>query len=96
MLTLDQHDLTTAETALGATNPCPLKLNEVYGSGNEAAYAGTGITFTLGCVDTLDKIYGGAKNADMNGDIHLKRFVSVYLKHNIGLINLGVCLGVFD
>ena len=88
MLTLDQHDLTTAETALGATNPCPLKLNEVYGSGNEAAYAGTGITFTLGCVDTLDKIYGGAKNADMNGDIHLKitsgTFKQVFGGNNIG------------
>ena len=71
----------------GAT-VCPLKIKEVYGSGNEAAYAGEGINFNLGCVSALSEIYGGAKNADMNGDIHLiissGHFNRVFGGNNIG------------
>lgn len=67
---------------------CPLKIKEVYGSGNEAAYAGEGINFNLGCVSSLSEIYGGAKNADMNGDIHLiissGHFNRVFGGNNLG------------
>lgn len=51
----------------GATQ-CSLKLREIYGAGNEAAYAGTGIDFNLGCISFLEEIYGGAKAADLNAD----------------------------
>ena len=83
MLTLDQR--TCTETGAAA---CPLVLSEVYGSGNNAAYAGTGIDFNLGCVSSLDEIYGGAKNADMTGDIHLTissgRYKRVFAGNNLG------------
>ena len=82
-LTLDARKCTES----GAT-VCPLKIKEVYGSGNEAAYAGEGINFNLGCVSALSEIYGGAKNADMNGDIHLiissGHFNRVFGGNNLG------------
>lgn len=65
-LTLDQQTCTEP----GATQ-CSLKLREIYGAGNEAAYAGTGINFDLGCVDYLEEIYGGAKAADLNANTSL-------------------------
>lgn len=60
-----------ASTEDGATQCKPLKFREIYGAGNQAAYAGTGITFNLGCVDYLDEIYGGAKQADLKANVTL-------------------------
>lgn len=46
-------------------NLCDMRFFEVYGAGNEAPFNGTAVNFTLGCVDNLDYIYGGAKAADL-------------------------------
>ena len=86
MLTLDQR--TCEETG---AEKCTLKIKELYGSGNEAAYAGTGIVFNLGCVEGLNEIYGGAKNADMSGDIHLI-ISSGHFKRVFGGNNMGGCI----
>lgn len=74
-------------TESGASQ-CLLKLREVYGAGNEAAYAGEGITFNLGCVSSLGEIYGGAKDADLNQDVELN-IRSGYFKKVFGGNNLG-------
>ena len=82
-LFLDEQ--TCSET--GATK-CTLKIKEIYGAGNEAAFAGTGINFNLGCVTALSEIYGGAKNADLSGDVHLiissGHFNKVFAGNNLG------------
>lgn len=64
-------NLNIDERACDETDPvtqCDMKLREIYGAGNEAAYAGEGIAFNLGCVSYLGEIYGGAKAADLNCD----------------------------
>lgn len=93
-LTLDQR--TCGET--GATQ-CGLKLREIYGAGNEAAYAGTGINFDLGCVDYLEEIYGGAKAADLNANAELTirsgHFKKVFGGNNVsGKLNGSITVNV--
>lgn len=83
-LNLDEKKCTES----GADKQCTLTLKEVYGAGNQAAYAGSGITFTLGCVSVLGEIYGGAKQADLNGDVHLK-ITSGHFDRVCGGNNLG-------
>lgn len=82
-LTLDEQ--TCKETG---ANKCTLKIKEIYGAGNEAAFAGTGIKFNLGCVSALSEIYGGAKKADLSGDVHLiissGHFNKVFAGNNLG------------
>ncbi|MDO5446305.1 MAG: FN3 associated domain-containing protein, partial [Prevotellaceae bacterium] len=75
---------------------CSLKIKEVYGSGNQAAFVGEGITFNLGCVEALTEIYGGAKAADMgspdkHADIHLI-ISSGHFNKVFGGNNLGGCI----
>ena len=49
---------------------CPLDIDEVYGGGNEAFMAGNS-QVKLGCITRLKALYGGAKAADVGGDINL-------------------------
>lgn len=81
-LTIDQ------QKCADAPNACDLKVKEIYGAGNEAEFAGTGINFNLGCVSALSEIYGGAKNADLSGDVHLiissGHFNKVFAGNNLG------------
>ena len=81
-LTIDQQKCADAASA------CDLKVKEIYGAGNEAAFAGTGIKFNLGCVSALSEIYGGAKKADLSGDVHLVissgHFNKVFAGNNLG------------
>lgn len=53
-----------------ATEACELNLQEAYGAGNEAYMSGEP-ALTIGCVDELGEIYGGARNADITRDIKL-------------------------
>ncbi len=62
---------TAMTTAWGEPNSCELVLNEAYGAGNEADFHGNGITFNLGCIDVFNQVYGGAKDADLDADVHL-------------------------
>ena len=68
-------------------NDCPLRIEEVYGAGNEADQDGTS-NINLGCISFLSEIYGGAKNADVNNDIVLTiqsgRFDRVFGGNNLG------------
>lgn len=93
-LTIDQQ--TCSET--GATQ-CSLKLRELYGAGNEAAYAGGNIIFNLGCVDYLQEVYGGAKAADLTADVVLNitsgRFQKVFGGNNIsGALNGSIIVNI--
>lgn len=62
---------TAMTEAWGEPNSCELVLNEAYGAGNEADFHGNGITFNLGCIDVFNQVYGGAKDADLDADVHL-------------------------
>ena len=68
-------------------NDCPLRIEEVYGAGNEADQDGSS-NIDLGCISYLSEIYGGAKNADVNNDIVLTiqsgRFDRVFGGNNLG------------
>lgn len=66
---------------------CPLILDELYGGGNEAYMEG-GTNIDLGCITSLKTIYGGAKNADVNGDINLT-ITSGHFDRVFGGNNLG-------
>ena len=59
------------EAMNGSGNPiCPLILDELYGGGNEAYMAG-GSEIDMGCITSLKAIYGGAKKANVGGDVVL-------------------------
>ena len=45
-------------------------IKQIYGAGNEAEQDG-GVTMVLGCVDNMDYVYGGAKNAHVKGGVDL-------------------------
>ena len=66
---------------------CPLVIDEVYGGGNEAYMAG-GVGIDLGCITYLKTIYGGAKKADIDGDINLT-ITSGHFDRVFGGNNLG-------
>ena len=77
---------------------CPLILDEVYGGGNEAYMTG-GTDIDLGCITYLKAIYGGAKNADLGGDINLTitsgHFDRVFGGNNIGgVINGAITVNI--
>ena len=93
-LTVDEK--TSSES--GATK-CTLKMKELYGAGNQAAYLGDGISFNLGCVDYLEEIYGGAKAADLNTNTILNitsgSFKRVFGGNNIsGKLNGSITVNV--
>ena len=49
---------------------CPIKIDETYGGGKDAAMDGE-INLSLDCAKDMDMIFGGAKNADINNNITL-------------------------
>ena len=76
------------KTTFGDGGSCTLKIKEIYGAGNEADFTGSEINFSLGCVDAMTEIYGGAKNADLNSDVTLS-ITSGYFKKVFGGNNVG-------
>ncbi|MBR4302774.1 MAG: chitobiase/beta-hexosaminidase C-terminal domain-containing protein [Bacteroidaceae bacterium] len=66
---------------------CPLNVGGIYGGGNEAYMDGDS-KIELGCIEALEEIYGGARNADVKGDINLTissgHFDRVFGGNNIG------------
>ena len=65
---------------------CPLEVEEVYGAGNKAAQDGAA-QIQLGCVSYLKEIYGGAREADLGGNIVLSitsgRFDRIFGGNNV-------------
>ncbi len=55
---------------LDENSTCPLWVGEVYGGGNEAYMSG-GSEVKLGCITSMNELYGGAKAAPVGGDIVL-------------------------
>ena len=45
-------------------------IKEIYGAGNEAEQDGA-VTMIVGCVDNMDYVYGGARNAHVKGGVDL-------------------------
>ncbi len=77
----------SAEIAIDKASDCPLNVTEAYGGGNEAYLEGNA-KIVLGCIDFLQEIYGGAKNADVGGDIELT-ITSGHFDRVFGGNNLG-------
>ena len=72
---------------MDAASDCPLDAGDIYGGGNEAYMDGnSGIQ--LGCIEYLKEIYGGARNADVGGDINLT-ITSGHFDRVFGGNNLG-------
>ena len=55
---------------LDEANECPLDIDEAYGAGNKVTQDGTA-QLQFGCVSHLKEIYGGAREADLNGNVEL-------------------------
>ncbi len=77
---------------------CPLKIDEVYGGGNEAYMAGD-TQIQLGCISYLKEIYGGAKAADLGGNVVLTitsgSFDRVFGGNNVsGCINGSITVNI--
>jgi len=72
---LDEHDA------------CEFEVGDVYGAGNMAVMFGSG-NVVIGCIPGMKEIYGGAKQADINGDVSLTitngTFGRVFGGNNIG------------
>lgn len=72
---LDEHDA------------CEFEVGDVYGAGNMAVMYGSG-NVKIGCIPGMKEIYGGAKQADINGDVSLTitngTFGRVFGGNNIG------------
>jgi hypothetical protein len=68
-------------------NICELNVGGIYGGGNEAYMDGNS-QIKLGCIEALEEIYGGARNANVKGDINLTissgHFDRVFGGNNIG------------
>ena len=97
-VTLDSKSEATVQTSDDKTtwgicpeDGCELKVREAYGAGNVAEFYGNGIIFTLGCIDSFNEIYGGAKNANLEADVHLV-ITSGHFKKVFAGNNLGGCL----
>lgn len=77
----------SATAYMDAASDCPLDAGDIYGGGNEAYMDGnSGIQ--LGCIEYLKEIYGGARNADVGGDINLT-ITSGHFDRVFGGNNLG-------
>ena len=76
-----------ATAYLDAASGCPLKVDGIYGGGNEAKMDGSS-GIQLGCIKYLKEIYGGARNADVGGDINLT-ITSGHFDRIFGGNNLG-------
>ncbi len=66
---------------------CPLILDEAYGGGN-VAYMEGGTEIELGCITSLKTLYGGARNANVGGDINMT-ITSGHFDRVFGGNNLG-------
>ena len=66
---------------------CPLKMDEIYGGGNEAYMDGSS-QLKLGCLSAMKELYGGSKRADVGGDIELT-ITSGHFDRVFGGNNLG-------
>ncbi len=76
-----------ATAYLDAASDCELNIDGIYGGGNEAYMDGnSGIQ--LGCITYLKEIYGGARNANVGGDINLT-ITSGHFDRVFGGNNLG-------
>ncbi len=80
----------SATVYLSEEGSCPLKLDEVYGGGNEAVMSGGG-NIILGCITYMKEIYGGAKQADVGSDVSLT-ITSGHFDRIFGGNNLGGCI----
>ena len=76
-----------ATAYLDAASDCELKVDGIYGGGNEAYMDGSS-GIQLGCISYLKEIYGGARNADVGGDINLT-ITSGHFDRVFGGNNLG-------
>ena len=72
---------------MDAASDCPLDAGDIYGGGNEAYMDGSS-GIQLGCIEYLKEIYGGARNADVGGDINLT-ITSGHFDRVFGGNNLG-------
>ena len=72
---------------LDAASNCELNAGDIYGGGNEA-YMDGGSGIQLGCIKYLKEIYGGARNANVGGDINLT-ITSGHFDRIFGGNNLG-------
>lgn len=72
---------------LDAASDCKLNVDGIYGGGNEAYMDGSS-GIQLGCIESLKEIYGGARKADVGGDINLTitsgHFGRVFGGNNLG------------
>ena len=72
---------------LDAASDCDLNVDGIYGGGNEAYMDGSS-RIQLGCIESLKEIYGGARNADVAGDVNLTitngHFDRVFGGNNLG------------
>ena len=72
---------------LDAASNCKLNVDGIYGGGNEAYMDGSS-GIQLGCIESLKEIYGGARKADVGGDINLTitsgHFGRVFGGNNLG------------
>ena len=59
-----------ALSAYQESGTCTLAFDKTYGAGKDAEIDGE-VSVTLDCVDNVDKIFGGATNADVNSDVVL-------------------------
>ena len=86
--------ISKAEVVMGDENLdyCDFKIGEVYGGGNEAYLSGTA-GVTMKCIEGIDEIYGGSKNADVGNDVILNitggHYNRVFGGNNIGGIIHG-------
>ena len=76
-----------ATAYLDAASDCELNVDGIYGGGNEAYMDGSS-GIQLGCITYLKEIYGGARNADVGGDINLT-ITSGHFDRVFGGNNLG-------
>jgi hypothetical protein len=72
---------------LDAASYCELNVDGIYGGGNEAYMDGSS-GIQLGCITYLKEIYGGARKADVGGDINLT-ITSGHFDRVFGGNNLG-------
>ena len=72
---------------LDEASDCELNVDGIYGGGNEAYMDGSS-GIQLGCIESLKEIYGGARKADVGGDINLT-ITSGHFDRVFGGNNLG-------
>ena len=84
------------------SNSCPLKIGEIYGAGQEAQMDGS-VNIILECMpdEFVDQVFGGAKNATINGNVSLTvtsgKFGRVFGGNNLGgSINGSITVNVYE